>query len=135
MRLERVEQRDIGDIWPGIASFVSNACERSNGRYAAEHVRGFLSRGVWQLWVVRDDEGQFVFVGTTEIVSYPTGLTALHWHIGTGKCRESWQHMMGDILSAAKGIGCEVAEGLFRPGWRRVFSDWTVTHVSMEKRL
>lgn len=135
MELERVTPELVDELWPRIEEWVSEACSRSSGRYASDHVRRFAKDRIWQLWLVTAG-AEVIFVGATENLIYPTGLKTIAWRIGTGEGREFWQReMMEFVLRQAKDEGCEMAEGSFRPGWRRVFPDWKHTHEILERSL
>lgn len=135
MNLKRLEAHEIDVVWPDLLTFILSACESSGDRYRAGDVLDFARRGIWQIWVIRNDQENVVFVGATEILDYPTGLRALAWRIGVGSGLEDWKHMMADILAQAKEVGCTIAEGNFRVGWRRVLRDWKHTHEFLERDL
>lgn len=117
-----------------IEARVAEACASSNGRYEPRHVFDFGVRALWQIWLVVDDD-RIVFVGATELVRYPTGLKALAWRFGVGDGRQNWQHLMAGVLAWARSEGCKIAEGCFRKGWRRVFTDWRHTHEFIERDI
>lgn len=138
MELVRLPETSVEFVWPEIEDAIEEACLRSNGRYEAQHVKDFVERGIWQLWLVLDDAKRIVFVGATEILIYPTELKTIAWRMGTGDGMDDWLHFMAPILEMAKDeCGCSRGEGSFRTGWTRVLknSGWRHTHSILEKDL
>lgn len=132
-RLIRVQPEAVDGVWPSIEAMVADACARSRGRFESRHVQVFARSGIWTLWlVVEEEDRKIVFVGGTDFNVYPTGLKTIWWRFGTGEGRENWQHLMAEILAWAKLQGCAKGEGVFRRGWRRVFTDWQHTHEFLE---
>lgn len=135
MELHRIPPDLVSEVWPRIEDWIEEACDRSSGRYEAEHVKTFARDAIWQLWMITEAT-EVVFVGATENLIYPTGLKTIAWRLGTGEGREFWQHeMMNYVLEQARGQGCKMVEGGFRPGWRRVFKGWKHTHDILEHVL
>lgn len=124
--------RPSAQIWESIKPLVESACLSSKGRFNAEDVKRWLDDGTWQLWAV-EDEG-IKAICTTEIINYP-GLKVCRVNIVTGKGRHDWQHFRFLIEEWARSQGCKRIEALARKGWARVFTEYEMTHVFIEKEL
>ncbi len=94
----------------------------------------FARIGDWQIWIYTDDRGLAAVMGT-EVIQYPTGLRSIVFLFCTGRNRKKWQHHMVDVLAWAKAVGCGLAQGPFRIGWRRVLSGWSHSHDFLERPL
>lgn len=134
IELKRLTPDEV-PIWdPHVWSFIESACARSHGRYAPQHIMEWARTGEWQIWVVLEG-GAVSFVFGTEVILFPTGMKAIAFRFGTGHNREHWQHRIDDVLAWGKAQGCDMAEGVFRKGWRRVLPGWNHTHKFLEKAL
>ncbi len=129
-----VKPQDIDAIWPMIRRYVDDACQSSNGRYEASHIKDFARSGVLQIWVAADG-AKAHSVGATELVTYPTGVKALVWKFAVGESREEWLRFMDIVKAWAKAEGCALVEGGFRRGWRRILVGFTHTHDFLETKL
>ena len=124
----------IDSFEDNIRPFVTSACLTCNGRWTADHILGFARKGIWQIWLVYDGD-RIVFVGATEIVTFPTGLKSFAIRFGVGSGRKEWQHHIDRVLLWGKDLGCTIAEGNFRKGWRRVLPGWRHSHEFLEREL
>lgn len=111
---------------------VAAAADLSSGRYTAAWIRTYAERGQWQIWIAMDEIGICAVAGT-ELVTYDTGLKALAVKFGTGRNRDSWQHLMNDVVAWGASQGCKLNEGGFRIGWKRVLRGWNHTHDFLER--
>lgn len=113
---------------------VEAAAQKSSGRYTGDLICKYAQAGTWQIWLVIADDGIAAVTGT-EVITYDTGLKALAMRFCTGRGRRHWQHLVDDILAWGKSIGCTLAEGSFRIGWRRALPGWLHTHDCLERIL
>lgn len=133
--LIRLEPQQVAATWPRIERWVSAVAARSQGRITADLVKGYAERGKWQLWIALDNAGEVCAVGGTSIITYDTGLKSLFFHFGTGRKRHGWQHVVDEMVAWGKSQGCNISEGKFRIGWRRVLPGWNHTHEFLERVL
>jgi hypothetical protein len=133
--LTQLAPADIDAYAARLTPLLERIADREGGRYTAEIFLAFARRGDWQLWVASEGEA-VTFICATEVVKYPTGLQVLiaQFAVGTGGRSRgaSWQK---PVLAWAKSVGCELAEGTFRKGWRRVLPGWRCGYVFLEREL
>lgn len=109
-------------IWDAAAALLAPAIERAGQTDLAE-VLADLQAGRAQLWVARDDAVRMA------------GVTARH-----GDCCHVWllggsadfRAIAETVKAAARDAGMTAMSIDGRPGWRRVFSDWTVNGDVLE---
>lgn len=128
IELKRLEVYELTEWAPRLKPWIERISNRSGGRYAPEHIWGWLESGEWQIWVVIES-GQISFVCGTEIAVFPTGLRALVLHFATGSGRNKWQHRIADVIEFGKSQGCTRFQSVARKGWFRVlrgFLPWLI---------
>lgn len=121
----------VPQAWPEVADWIAEACASMKGRYSPGDVLDALLSKDWQLWLARKD-GKTVACCVTQIVNYPRKRYG-RINIGCGAGREDWQHFRHTLEEWAKAHGCHGMETDARPGWERVFTDYTKTHVFLER--
>lgn len=122
-------------VWPAILPWIEVACRRGLGRYEPEDFCSAIRRRDMQLWIAaRDDVIEAACI--TEIVRYPRK-TFVRIVVGTGHRRHRWQHFAGFIERWARERGCDGAESVMRPGWKKIFgpTGWVMSHIFMEKEF
>jgi hypothetical protein len=118
----------ILSVWPGVVHWIEAACD-TNGKYHQNDILTALLNRDMQLWTYGTDA-----VCVTEIIQYPRKKYA-RILIGTGRGRANWQHCRETIETWAKAQGCHGIESLARNGWKRIFKDYSQTHLLLEKIL
>lgn len=129
MRLLRPSE----EIWILVKPMIIKACLRNKGRFTVKEVKEWLDTGKWQLWVI-EHEGQIKALCTTEILIYPK-LKSCQVNIVTGTGRNDWQYFKNEIEDWARKMGCKRIEALARKGWAKIYKDYELTHVFLEKEL
>lgn len=125
----------IVPLWDEIRPFAESAAERSQGMWDITCLNEFLVNFLYQAWVYIED-GKIVALVVSRIEPFPTGLKVLWVETATGEHRERWQRLAVDTLEEfARGEGCGLIRLVARPGWQRVFRDYEVSHVLLDKRL
>lgn len=119
-------------IWPDVLPFIERACTRTNGRYEAADILGFLLSGVCQLWVCMDAEIDAVAV--TEIVCYPRA-KAVRVFLASGRDHRKWIRFEPVIVEWAVAQGCTLIELWGRRGWIRALKHFLTTLVILERRI
>jgi hypothetical protein len=85
------------------------------------------------LWIA-SDEAEIKAVCTTEIINYAQ-MKVCRICILTGRDFRSWTKYCKDIENWAKKEGCKRIESLARKGWAKIFKDYTMSHIFLEKEL
>lgn len=122
----------VEGVWGEIYPLIHAACERGRIYHAEDIFAGLMERRM-QLWVARR-EGKIIALAVTSISEMPRRKIC-ELLIGTGTGREEWQHHRHTIEQWAKSQGCAAMYCLARKGWARVFNDYRMTHVLLEKEL
>lgn len=95
----------------------------------AEDLMEALSDGRQQLWMISDGE-KLVAICITEITK---NVCLFFLMIGNG--RKNWLHLITEVESWAKKVGCDKMRAIARPGWARVLKDYRKTRIVLEKRI
>lgn len=132
MRFIQVAPHNLVSVWAEVTPWLERALKR-NTRYDVDDVKGLIFNGSFQLWLAVDSEIQAVCV--TELLQYPQEKWA-RVLILTGRKRGAWQGIYKDTIEKwAKAEKCTGVESFARKGWARVFKDYSLTHVMLEKRF
>ena len=72
-------------------------------------------------------------IGATQIYTEMSGM-----HIGNivllaGEHSLEWLHLLDELVTWFKAQGCTRIDGVMRRGWAKRLSDWTLTHVVLER--
>lgn len=124
----------IAEYQPRLQSIIEAVAAHSSGRYTAQNIFDFARKGAWQIWLIHEGE-EIVFIGGTEVVTFPSGMTGFVIRFGSGSGFKNWLHHMETVLDWGKLQGATLCEGAFRIGWRRVLRGWTHSHDLLERRL
>lgn len=125
----------IEPLWPQLSPLVQSAIDRSNGMWDMNSVNEFMVNFLWQAFVYVED-GDVVALVISRIETFPSGLKVLMVETATGENREAWQRLAIDHLEEfARGEGCDLMRLVARPGWERVFRDFSKTHVLLDKHI
>lgn len=129
MRL--AQPQEIPSLWEKISPWVSSIAERSRGRFEAVDIAERLVSGDFHLWLAEDESGMVM----TEFSQYPRKRVVRACAIVGDGAKDWVLDADREIGEWAKEQGCEIFEGLARPGWERTFKQWKKTHVFLERDL
>jgi hypothetical protein len=132
MNLVGVPSHEVEEIWDEIEPLVSAACCRSFPKRTVSDVLEAVQKRDMQLWLAAEEKIYAVII--TEIMNYPLR-NVCRVVIATGTERRRWQHFIATIEQWAKAQGCQSMELVARPGWKKIFRDYTLTHIHLEKEL
>jgi len=128
-----VDDSNLGLHWPRISAWIITALDYGSGRYTVADIYAAIGNKKMVVFVLyQGDEATAVCV--TEIISYPAK-KAISIVIMVGKRRHEWLHYLKHIEAFGRDRGCQIIEAWARPGWERVLTDWSKTHVLLEKDL
>jgi len=121
-------------IWTKVVPQIAKACLSSRGRYQSSDIKKFLLARKCQLWVAAEGK-EILAVCVTEIVNYPRK-KYVRVMILTGEQKEKWlMEYKNGIEGWAREVGCDGVESLARKGWSKIFKDYDMTHVMLEKEF
>jgi len=128
---------EVAGVWILVEDLIQKACDRSGGFADAEDFKGWLEKGIMQLWVAFDNkEKKIKCVTVTEVKQYPK-YKVCDCRITTGTDYKSWVDFMDNVVNWARANGCKKMEIFTRPGWERILKrkGFVKTHVQLEKML
>ena len=134
VRLSVIAPKDIDRIW-----FLAEPCiARAYLRVDQDvplNLRDSLCDGKRELWLVTEDDVTILAVIVTSMVTMRSGLVLRIESLG-GVSMQRWVHFMVSELEAyARSQNCKKLAWEGRVGWKRLFPDYRVSSVVMEKRL
>ena len=129
-----VPVRYLEAAWPKVEHLVSEAVERSEGKYLAEDIKELLFASHMQMWLMVGDG--ILGLTLTELRTYPRNKIC-RLLCCVGEQMESWIDKIDIIEAWAKGEGCLSIEPICRAGWERVLKPrgYKKTHVLLAKEL
>ena len=134
-RLVPIPTTHVDGLWPLLLPDLSKICER--GGFDPDQTKARAKGGYVQLHMVWDDAEKAVLaVGVTELKVLDNGERQC-WFLGcAGRERVRWQHLMADMEAWARDHqNCARLVLLSPKGWGRIFPDFKMTHVVLEKTL
>jgi hypothetical protein len=121
----------IDEVWPHVAGWIAKAVGKG-GDWTVEAIRGGLAREECLLWILWD--GRLHAVCVTELLLIPKGKICRIVACG-GDQVIPWQLAFAPIENYAIAEGCVAMRIEGRTGWQRVFPDYTLAWVCLEKGL
>lgn len=127
------------DGWVKLAAYLAPALERQ-AEQTAETICQEIAKGEAQAWAVIDS-GTEALVGAlvSHIGQFPSGLKCLTVTLcATQDTDIAWESMRGVIATMeefGREYGCDVIRIYGRRGWERVFRDFDLEHVCIQKTI
>lgn len=135
-RVEPIAPAFIPEIWPGVRQFIIDALECSADDISLEEVYHRLACGMFQLWLVHQEDKLIAAFVTELVLSY--GKRVCHiWLLG-GTGMPSW---LSDAQNAvevwARSEHCLKLQAHGRLGWKSFYKSqgWNMDYVSFSKSL
>lgn len=122
---------DEADAWKDLTAWHFDSFCRDE-KWTPAELWAEIATGHRQMWLAFD-AGEVHAVALTQIVDGSCKTCVVTHCAGQG--RGNWAHLIHDIGTWAKALGCVLLEAVTRPGWERVLKDMRKTHVILEKRL
>lgn len=121
----------IDELWSMVEGYIESASQSANGRFTSEDAKKFFKQKDWVLWCsIRNKNIEAI--AATEILQYSQKKMCMV-RILTGKDYANWVQLEDDIANWAKTIGCDGMEAIARKGWARVFKQYEMSHVFLER--
>ena len=127
-----IPRRSFPDAWPALAPLAQSVIDRSGGRISEGTLFQSVLEGSQHIWTVWDGNEIRALVGA-EVGFAPTGLKICTVNFATGRDSHEWLHLLDEIETWAREIGCGKMEMWARKGWARKLPDYRMTHVLLEK--
>lgn len=120
----------VHEFWPYAEPLLSKAVERC-GNWTVGEIRQQLDKGAL-LWIVwNGDEMKAACVTRLAMEKKGLVLEALAC-AGEG---QDWRRLYEEIEDYGRNEGCVLSRMSGRDGWRRIFSDYDLAWVTLEKDL
>lgn len=126
-----IERDHLDRVFPLVSHWISNAVGKC-GDWTLEAVKGELDKGECLLWILWD--GQLHAACVTKLVIIPKGKICLIVACG-GDQVIPWDIALKPIEKYADRCGCVSVRIEGRPGWKRLFPEYEVEWISLEKGL
>lgn len=126
-----VDPARVGEVWPHARKFIAAAVERC-GDWTENDIRSELEERNCLLWIRTDGEALFG-AGVTQLIEARHGKTCNIVAYG-GPC-DDWPAAFAPIEKYARDEGCAAIRVQGREGWKRVFGDYGLSWITLEKRL
>ena len=122
----------VGDVWPHVKGYIEAATDAA-GDYTAESIERSLLNEDQLLWVIAEDKAILAAV-VTEL--YETEREKVCNIVACGGTElRRWRHLLPQLEDYARAEGCATTRMAGRPGWQKVFPDYSVAFVTLEKKL
>ena len=121
----------VAAFWPHARGYIVAALERC-GDWSETSIFEALQSERALLWVRTDGE-RICGAGATQLLDARHGLTCNIIVYG-GAC-DDWQAAFAPIETYAKAEGCAAIRIQGRAGWKRIFPDYDLSWITLEKRL
>lgn len=123
------------EVWPQLYPLLKRCCDTTRGKYTPATLLEHVAEQSMQLWVYIEDT-EILGACFTAVQVYKTGRKEVKIIIGTGYSREKWQGFRKIIELWAKDVvGANGINSEARKGWAKVFNDYKLTHVLLEKEF
>jgi len=118
-------------VWDDVKDYIQSGVDSTNGRVRLKDAIDFIKSKDWVLWVsVRDKKIEAIAI--TEILQY-SQKKMCHVRIMSGENYANWVGLEQGIAEWAKSIGCHGMESIARKGWAKVFKEYDMSHVFLER--
>lgn len=120
-------------VFPHVEHWIENVAERSRGRMNADDIKGFVLSGLMNLWIILED-GKPLAMVLGETIQFPR-LKEYRLVACVGEHKDKWLPLLADIEEWARSTGCTAISAVARKGWAKSLSNYTLTHVYLERAL
>lgn len=134
MNILCVDPAQVHKVWPLVSPLIVRALDKgSNGSEDIGEVEAAVLAGQMLVWLAVD-----------EIKIWAAAVTSLHAAQNRKFCtimacggedREKWLPLLAELEKFGRDEGCDTMRIYGRRGWARVFPEYKLTRVMLEKRL
>lgn len=122
----------VSVLWPFVRQRIEDAVNEC-GDWTAQEIYDQLLKGDMLLWLAISD-AEVKAAATTQLTETKHGKICTVIACA-GKRLGEWAHFISTIETYAKGEGCKLVRLGGRKGWARVFPDYEMVFVTLEKAL
>lgn len=126
-----IDPAQVAKIWPLVSHLIREAMRKGGGDF--EDIERAVLSGERLLWVAADEE-QIWASAVTGLHTENEHKFCCIWACG-GRAREKWLPLLSEVESFAKAEGCQSMRIYGRKGWARVFPDYKLIQITLEKAL
>lgn len=119
-------------MWPYVEGWIANAVNKC-GDWTSEAIRDALLKHELLLWILWDGE-RLRAAAVTEVMIVPRGKVCRIVACG-GSRAVAWPQAIEPIEHYARELGCVAMRIHGRWGWMKVFDDYDLEWVALEKGL
>lgn len=123
---------DVDRTWPLVSGMIERAYAETD--LFMPDVVAWLKAGGGLLWIAADRNNRILAALTTSLEPRPSGLVC-RLMANCGHELDQWKGLMSQIEDYARSQGCVKVDFVGRRGWSRVFPDFALTKVVLEKVL
>jgi hypothetical protein len=125
-----ISPSQVDEFWPYASGLLKAAVERC-GTWTLDGIKRELDRGalLWAAW----DGSTMRAVAVTRLAEEKCGLVLEA--VACGGEGQDWRRLYEEIEDYGRNEGCVISRISGREGWKRVFRDYGVAWVTLEKRL
>lgn len=127
-----IDRDHLARVWPLVSHWIENAVGKC-GDWTEETIRAELDRGECLLWILWDGQARAACV--TKLVIVPKRGKICTIVACGGDQVIPWSVAFTPIEKYAKYSGCVSMRIEGRPGWKRVFPDYELDWVCLNKDL
>lgn len=120
----------VHEFWPYAEPLLKAATERC-GEWSISEIRREIDKG-GLLWIVWDGEKMRAACATRLV---QIGREKVCQVLACGGAGEDWRRRFEEIEDYARNEGCVKTQIQGRKGWGRIFSDYELAWIVLEKRL
>lgn len=126
-----IDPAKVDLVWPFVSPLIGNAVDRC-GDWTLEDVRRVLDQGAL-LWVTSEDGKTISAAAVTRLIETRKGLCCNV--VACGGKDDDWRERFAPIEQYAKDEGCTITRIEGRKGWGRIFPDYKLSWITLEKAL
>jgi hypothetical protein len=125
-----VSPHQADEFWPYAEPLLKTACDRC-GEWSVAEIKGQINKGAL-LWIIWDGEALKAACVTRLVEIKGEKMLQV---IACAGSNEDWRTRFEEIEDYARNEGCVKAQIQGRKGWQRIFSDYELAWVTLERRL
>lgn len=132
LEVKRVLPEDLNDTWDKVAHLFAND-RVLNDWLTVESIKARLDRNGADLWITTTLGS--ALVGATYSRTDGTKTYVVELMASKDDAKEGWREVIKPIEAQAKEWGCTSIQIRGRKGWQRLFSDYKLRQVTLERTL
>jgi len=128
--LVATDYRHLDKFWPLVEPLLKRAVERC-GNWSIGEIRQQIEKGAL-LWIAWD--GEVIKAACVTRLSLEKRGMVLE-ALACGGKGQNWRRLYEEIEDYGRNEGCVLSRVSGRDGWRRIFNDYDLAWITLERRL